>query len=182
MRFKSSIKYHRPSVPFPNQANAQRSTFPPTSLWEIGKVILRLIYPSGCFKTGMIQSNRNKWFLLLYYYLFLIDGARGWEADQEFWHGTDLKELRHLSTSLESGGYCREKYSKNKQKRWSNFLRRQIMRTGGVLRCLSAWIRQFSLSWRTHIWKFLLDNSTPMNPLGPCHQPSLYWPVKNFWK
>lgn len=46
----------------------------------------------------------------------------------------------------------------------------------------------FSLSWRTYIWKPLIVNSTPMNsyPLvrgGPsCHQPSLYWPMRNLWK
>lgn len=60
MHFKSNIKCHRPSVPFPNQANAQRSTFPPTGVWEIVNAILRLINPSGCFKTRTIQSNRNK--------------------------------------------------------------------------------------------------------------------------
>lgn len=70
-----------------------------TRVWEIVNIIIGLINPPGGFKTGMIQSDRNKRFLFLYYYFFFICGIRGWQEDQEFRPGTNLDELRMLCSS-----------------------------------------------------------------------------------
>lgn len=130
-------------------------------MWEIVNAIIRLINPSGCFKTGMIQSDRNKRFLFLYYYVFFICRARGWEKDQESRHGKDLNELRNLSSSLESGEYCREKYSKkNTEATFSGDISCTLMEFPDACVPGSSY---HPLSWRTHIWKPLIDNSTLMN-------------------